>query len=74
MRERLGSPWVIAEERPSCPIGGQVEDYNAKAALVIAQRTAELQRFLENKRLELNMEQKKAREEMGAASTEMQER
>ena len=51
----------------------KVEDYNAKAAMETIQRTAELTKFLETKRVELSQEQKRAREELGAASTEMQE-
>jgi len=51
----------------------KVQDYNAKASMEAVQRTAELAKFLETKRVEFAQEQKKAREELGAASTEMQE-
>lgn len=51
-----------------------IEDHNAKAQMESAARVAELNHFLESKRVEFNMEQKKAREELGAAPTEMQDR
>ena len=51
----------------------KIEDYNAATGMEMAKRAAELQTFLANKRVEFNAEQKKAREETGATSTEMQE-
>lgn len=51
-----------------------IEEHNAKAQLANAARVAELERYLETKRSEFSLEQKRAREELGAAPTEMQDR
>lgn len=50
-----------------------IAEYNANFGAATQNRIAELERYRENKRLEFQMEEKKAREELGAASTEMQE-
>merc|ERR1712227_788957 len=50
-----------------------VSEYNSQTRRSIAERVAELERFKENKRVQLSLREKRAKEELGAASSEMQE-